>query len=128
MDAGTAFLLKDKAVDGHLWVILSDPKIDPTRVLFVSLTTYADYKEDVCLIQVGEHPWVRHLTCVAYDFAKITTVENLLALKDKGFLELQPPMSTDLLKRIRQSAMASTRLAIDYYTILEDHGLLEFDD
>jgi hypothetical protein len=128
MDAGATFLLKDKSVDDHLWVIISDPRTDPKNVLFVSLTTYADYKEDVCLIQVGDHPWVRHLTCVAYDFAKVTTFDALYALKDKGLLELQPPVSEALLKRIRQAAMASTRLKIDYYSILEDQDLLEFDD
>jgi hypothetical protein len=128
LDAGTTFVLKDKAVDGHLWVIVSDPGLDAAKVLFVSLTTYTDYKEDVCLVRVGDHPWVRHLSCIAYDFAKVTTLDKLNALKDKGHLELQPPVSAELLKRIRQAAMASTRLAIDYYSILEDQGLLEFDD
>lgn len=128
MDAGTTFLLKDKSVDNHLWVIISDPTIDAARILLVSATTYEDYKESVCLLQVGDHGWGRHPSCIAYDFARVTTLSNLHTLKDAGLLELQPPVSADLLKRIRQAAMASTRLKIDYNSLFEDQGLLDFGD
>jgi len=44
---GDTFTLKDKAVDSHLWVIVSDPAIDGERVLFVSMTSYDVTNEKV---------------------------------------------------------------------------------
>jgi hypothetical protein len=47
--AGDTFFLSGVA-DRQLWVILSDPEIDPGRVVFVSLTSHDVTKEDVCMI------------------------------------------------------------------------------
>jgi hypothetical protein len=73
MDAGDSFLLVNQKLDDHLWVIVSDPKKDSTKVLIVSLTTAAPHKESVCLIHTGEHSWVTHESCVAYNYAQIVT-------------------------------------------------------
>jgi hypothetical protein len=62
MDAGYCFLLSD--IDDHLWIIISNPKLDPDHVLIVNLTTVASYKETVCVLSVGDHPWIRHDSCV----------------------------------------------------------------
>jgi hypothetical protein len=82
--AGDTFTLKDKAVDSHLWVIVSDPAIDAERVLFVSMTSYDVTKEKVCLLDIGDHPFIKHKTCIAYDFAKVVPLTALLALRDRG--------------------------------------------
>ena len=88
MKAGDTFTLKDKAVDSHLWVILSDPAIDEDRVLFVSMTSYDITKENVCLLDVGDHPSIKHKTCIAYDFAKAAPLKNLISLRDQGLLSM----------------------------------------
>ncbi len=31
------------------------------------MTTYEDYKEDACLLDVGDHPNISHKSCVAYN-------------------------------------------------------------
>lgn len=80
-------------------MIVSDPEIDPRRVLLLSLTTYRDGKEDVCLIERGQHPFVRHTTCVAYDIAKVVTLDQLTAFRDSGQLEIQAPANEELLAR-----------------------------
>jgi hypothetical protein len=83
--AGDTFTLKDKAVESHLWVIVSDPAVDAERVLFVSMTSYDVTKEKVCLLDAGDHPFIKHRTCIAYDFAKVAPLKALLALRDQGF-------------------------------------------
>ncbi len=70
MQAGDTFYLQHQAADGHLWVIISDPEQNPARVLFVSMTSYDIDKEDVCLIQAGEHPRVTHKTCINYQLTR----------------------------------------------------------
>jgi hypothetical protein len=66
MDAGDTFFLHGAAADGHLWVIISDPTNHPDRVLFVSMTSHDVTKEEVCIINNGEHQFVKHKTCISY--------------------------------------------------------------
>jgi hypothetical protein len=43
MKAGDSFFIRDRSVDSHLWVIVSNPEIDPAKVVMVSITTYESY-------------------------------------------------------------------------------------
>jgi hypothetical protein len=125
MEAGDTFLLVNKQLDDHLWVILSDPKKDTEQILIVSLTTAAPHKEAVCLLQAGEHPWVTHETCVAYNTARLVTLANLHGWKDGGHLNTQTPLSSALLKRIRDRASDSVDLALRFADLLTEQGLLD---
>jgi hypothetical protein len=125
MMAGEAFVLKDRGVDDHLWVVLSDPAKDPEHVLIVSLTTLAPHKEQLCLVQGGDHPWVRHLSCVAYDFAKIVRDADLNQLKHTGRFDMQPPVSAALLERIRAGVANSTEIKMECADLLIQQGLLD---
>ena len=66
MNAGDTFFLKGGAADRHLRVIISDPDINPDRVIFVSVTSFDVTKEEACLLHVGDHPFVKHKSCIAY--------------------------------------------------------------
>jgi hypothetical protein len=76
VNAGDAFYIRDRSVDTHLWVVISDPLKDPNRVVLVSVTTFETYKEGVCLVRPGDHPRITHESCVAYQEARMTTLEN----------------------------------------------------
>jgi len=125
VQAGDTFLLKDKAVDDHLWIIVSDPSVDDQKVLFVSMTTYGPSKEAVCLLNPGDHPFVRHQTCIAYDFARATSLQKLTALKDAGLLEMSTPVAAGLLIRIRRGLSLSKRIRSDHLELMLDQGLLD---
>src|SRR5690242_17903142 len=107
MKAGDTFFLAGGAADRHLRVIISDPGIDPERVLFVSMTSYDITKEDVCLLEVGDHPFVKHRTCIAYGDAKEAPLEALIQLRDAGHLRPSEPVSPELLERIRRGISLS---------------------
>jgi hypothetical protein len=92
MTTGDTFFIKDRSVDTHLWVIISDTDKDPDRVVMVSLTTYESYKEDACLLDVGDHPRIVHKSCAFYKEARMTTLANLHLLQDRGALSLQAPV------------------------------------
>lgn len=77
MNGGDTFTYVDTSVDQHLWFIVSDPLLDDKKVVVVDLTTVGRFKETTCLINRGEHPFVKHQTCVAYKYAKIVTLEWL---------------------------------------------------
>ncbi len=124
MKAGDTFRSVNSAVDIHLWVIISDPRQDASQVLIVSLTTYEAKKESVCLLDVGDHPFVRHKTCVAYNLAKAPSLAQLEQARDAGHLIQDNPISASILLRIREGAALSKKLAVNYYVILEDQGLV----
>ena len=123
MDAGTTFLLS--AVDIHLWIIISDPNLDAENVLIVNLTTLAPRKEQSCVLKVGDHPWIRHDTCVNYGDSQVTTLDKLVAAQNANALMIQSPASPDVLKRIHEGAMNSTKMPLDHAEILISQGLVQ---
>ncbi|MFO0807516.1 MAG: hypothetical protein U0746_02740 [Gemmataceae bacterium] len=125
MRAGDTFLASNPALENHLWVVISNPDADPDRVLCVSLTTAAAHKEDACLVQPGEHPWVTHLTCVAYDKAKAVRLDDLFRLKDSGTIVKKDPVSPELLQRIREKSLDSIDLPMEFADLLADQGLID---
>ena len=123
MEAGDTFIRGD--ADKHLWVILSDPKVDREKVLLVNLTTLDARKEKACILQPGDHPWITHDTCVNYGDSVVTTLANLNAAKDGGAIKMHPRVSPIVLKKIRDSALESERMSMENADILTDQGLVD---
>jgi len=119
---GDTFLLAQ--ADIHLWVVLSDPDKDPDRIVLVSLTTLTPDKEPACLLVRGEHPWVKHDTCVFYQGARLAALKELYKLKDAGLLKPQEPLSEHVLLRIQKNGGDSTWDDV-YADILIEQGLLD---
>ncbi len=94
--------------------MISDPSIDPERVLIVSLTTYKPYKEGACILRKGDHAFIRHDTCVAYDLAKVVTVAQLETLEKSGMLIPHDPVSSDVPDRFRAAIWDSKRIAQEH--------------
>ena len=130
MEAGmTFFLVEDhETVDSHLWVVLSDPHRFPDQVVIVSVTTLKDYKDQACTLKRGVHPCITHASCIAYNMAKVVTLEKLLQCKDAGLIVPQEPVSPALLERIRNRAGDSTLMAPDVADILIEQGIINLDD
>jgi hypothetical protein len=123
--AGDTFYLPDKSADGHLWIVVSDPEKDPSRILIASMTSYDADKEDVCLIHPGEHPRVKHKTCICYRPMRQTTLETLDRLRQSGILDMQAPVDQEILQRIRRGAALSRVIDFEHVEILDDQGLLD---
>jgi hypothetical protein len=126
MRAGDTFRLVGS--DVHLWMILSDPEIDPARVLLVNFTTWRSYHDQACVLEGGEHPFVHHRTCVNYRDARLHSMAQLEALQQDGLIEPHERLTSELLRLIRNRAGDSHLIALEHYQLLEDQGLIEFDD
>ena len=61
MNAGDTFFVQQvgKLYDSHLWMVLSDPALNINQVLIVSLTTRGRDDDSACILNVGDHPFVR---------------------------------------------------------------------
>src|SRR5262249_45097975 len=125
MKAGDTFFLAGAAADRHLRVIISDPEIDPNRVLFVTMTSFDVTKEDVCLLDIGDHPFVQHKTCIAYADAREASLEALVKLRDVGHLRTAEPVSSEVLERIRRGVSLSRWVKLKYLELMLDQRLLD---
>jgi hypothetical protein len=125
VNAGDTFFLTDRSVDEHLWVIISDPALDAERVLFVSMTTYRPPREPACMLHVGDHALISHASCIAYEFARVTSNQQLEDFRAHGHLEMKEPVSPEILSRIRRGVSLSKRIPVAYLELMLEQNLLD---
>lgn len=107
----------------HLFVVISDPRQDDSRVVLVPLMTIDgdDETQDLsCCLKVGDHPFVQHPTYVNFRCAARPSAETILERAKRG-----KPVSTELLVRIREAAGKSDFLPLECRDILERQGLVD---
>ena len=104
--------------------MISDPAVDPEKILIVNFTTSRADSDKACILQAGEHPFVHHETCVNYAGAKVVSKANLELLVHKGLMVTHGSVSAAILKRIREGAANSTRMSLDHADILINQGLI----
>ncbi|MBX9678955.1 MAG: hypothetical protein K2X38_09325 [Gemmataceae bacterium] len=123
MKHGDTFIRKDR--DKHLWIVLSDPLLDPDKVLLVNVTTINGTKETACVLDVGDHPWIAYTSCVHYLKSEVTSHDLLCAAKDGGAFLLQEPLAPSVLRRVLDGAAESIYLSLDRADILINQGLID---
>ena len=96
----------------HLWAVLTEPCGDPPEVVIVSFTTLRAHSDTTVILNVGDHPFIRHPTTVRYSDAKVISVASLNAALASGRATLMADLDAGLLRRIQQGLMASP------YTVL----------
>jgi hypothetical protein len=126
MRAGDTYIRAGKHIstDPHLWVVISDPSKDRSKVVAVNLTSQRTDKEQTCVIQPGEHPFVTHETVVMYAGARVVSESMILSAKQAGMFDFPSPVSPTLLSRIRDGAEKSRRLPTAARRVLIDQGLI----
>ncbi|MBN1809990.1 MAG: hypothetical protein JW909_13055 [Planctomycetes bacterium] len=113
MNPGDAFRFTRGKGDDHLWLILTDPARDSDcRTVIVNITTYRAEKDHSCLLDVGDHPFIRHRTCIAYDYARIIKANRLEKLETDGIIHFEQPFSADVLRRIMAGAVSTRKMPI----------------
>lgn len=120
MDAGETF----RYGRGHLFIVLSDPHIDPENVVIVNMTTDREIDQS-CVLLPGDHPFVTHRTSIRYDKARIEAARVLEKLISSGNITRQEPLFGDVLERVRQGAAISDNIPFGCKQILIDQGLIE---
>lgn len=126
MEIGDALLLEDRSIDAHLWIVISDPAIDPEQVVIVNLTSHDDPSKDAsCVLQTGDHPWITHATCVRYKDARIVRESQLDELVKKKSLIPQEPVSDEVLTKIFRGVELTELMSLKCRKILQSQGLIQ---
>lgn len=108
----------------HLYVVCSDPAVDSTQVVLVSFTTFKPKEETCCTVQAGEHPFIKHRSCIRYKDARLTTVEGLIKLLELSLMDRRESVSAELLLRIRAGASQSDYLSEECRRVLQNQHLI----
>jgi hypothetical protein len=107
--AGDTFLFPlDGSEIAHLWVVATAPD-GRGEFAVVSLTSLAGAKDRTVVLQQGEHPFLRHPTCVHYGAAELTSVEKLQENLDCGLAKMRERLRPDVLELVVDGFAASNR-------------------
>jgi hypothetical protein len=94
----------------HLMVCLG---IDPEKdtALIVPIVTRRDNSDLSCVLNVGDHPFIKQESCAAYDFMQVISLSNINHEIVKGRIKLRPAVSTDILVRLQCGFVLSDETA-----------------
>lgn len=86
----------------------------------VNFTTYEKGKDSSCILNNGEHPFIKCPTCINYrDIInpKIESIESLFDISS-DLIEKKECVSKSVLEKIKKGALNSPFLPKKYYDIL----------
>ena len=112
-------------IPSHLWVVLSDPAIDPDNVVIVNLTDSNSHHDHSCLLNASDHSGVfTKPSCIAYQFAKVTSVAVVTQALKQGLLRAKKPVPTAAFQKIINGAQETDELRNAPREILREQLLI----
>jgi len=124
---GDTFLNKSsQGLLPHLWVVISKRTHSLEEVVIVNLTSCRDsgYVDQSCLLNKGDHPFIKHETYVNYRDARIPRICNLEKAEATGLLIRREPVDEVLLTKILEGAKTTPFLKFKIRKILEDQDFI----
>jgi hypothetical protein len=107
MDCGDAFMIEDEeGGKEHLHVLLTKPASEG-EVVTACISTRRSRSETLVCLEVGDHPFIKHPSIVAYRFAAIRRCSDIEAAIVRGDARLQPKASDALVKRMQDGLVDS---------------------
>lgn len=88
----------------------------------VNISSYYDGSDDTCLLNVGDHPFIRHCSYVFYADAKIYKATSIQNGFDQGILQPQPDLADDVFARVTAGITVSPdtpQNVVRYFTRLQ---------
>jgi len=114
-------------LDSHLWIIVSDPVEYPDQVFGLNVTTWCDgHSDNACILDVGDHPWIRRKSCIYYETPKIFINKQLDLLESKRLLTLHERLTESVFNRVLQGCMESRHLETGWVDMLVHQGVISY--
>jgi hypothetical protein len=102
----------------HLWVVINEPQAHHGTALIVNVSTLRTGAETTCLLNGGEHPFIKHASYVRYSCARGAPAGDIAKALKTGKLKPHQAVSPTLLAKLRAGATASTMLATGLKALL----------
>ncbi len=123
MKAGDTFFLKSKSVEGgHPKIIVS--AAHDGMIAFVSITEWADNKDQSCILKAGSESIIKKDSVVSYRDANLVSVEKLTELLDSGELIGGTAVSQETLDRILAGCGVTRFIPEKVLMFLDELGLI----
>ncbi len=110
---GDTFFIESGNVGEHLFVIalpFADVAGHPKQsTVLLSVCTTVAKCDRTCILSVGDHPFIRHESYVAYNHARLYTHQELIDREQKGVFRKGDPIERMILKRIVDGLRNSLR-------------------
>ena len=111
ISVGDTFFADFPKEDPHLFFIVLDIcKTKPHLFICSMLSSWKDkspYCDNSCILDKGDHPFIRHKSYIAYRETLILTHEELLRLIQIGKFTIDKPATPELIRKIKNSALKS---------------------
>lgn len=108
LNCGDTFYAGDTEDDEpHLWIIISPPTDD--KVVIVSVTTRRLRSETLVCLKVGDHPFIKHESVIAFTYSQIRCLADINSAIQNGNAKQREAVAPELLKRIRMGLVESDR-------------------
>ncbi|MDP2328905.1 MAG: hypothetical protein Q8M79_12580, partial [Dehalococcoidia bacterium] len=104
MNVGDTFIPVSLARGDHLHVVISSPTAGGL-VAVVNLTSARWDSDTCCVLQPGDHPWVRHDTVALYSHSTLIAVPDLETGIARSVLRAHDPMGLAPLRRLQDGAL-----------------------
>ena len=126
MEIGDCFVNKSTArLPSHLWIVISDPNCDAENVLIVNVTDIKNHYDHSCILTMPDHSWLAKDSCVAYQWAKNTSLAELNMAQSLGLISMKEPLAADVLQRILTGAHISDELRGAHRELLRSQSLID---
>ncbi|MEW9857854.1 hypothetical protein [Pseudomonas putida] len=105
----------------HLYILLNDPSGKDKLVLMVSISTVhpEKYHDPTCILEPGDHSFIRSKSYVMYSMARIESVKTLENGVAQNLLIPKEPMAAEVFTRICQGVLDSKRTPIELKRFFE---------
>lgn len=117
---GSSFIL-----NGHLWVIITEPFGSPEQVIIVNLTTKRSHSDTTVILSPGDHSFIKHETVINYNDARIKNSDDIKLRVHERFFEPRESFRDGVILVIQQGLIDSPRTPRDIKKIFIDSGQAE---
>ena len=96
----------------HLCVTLTEPaRAEGRIVLFVPIVTLRSGADTTCVLNVGDHPFIRHASRVDYGRMDQRPEAQLVRMLRDGVLQEREPLARNVLERVLEGVFKSPHAA-----------------
>lgn len=93
----------------HLWVAVTDPDPQTGEVVIANITTQAPGRDQTCILNPGDHPFLKHESVMNYAEAMIPTEESVERAARGRVVQWDVPLAPAVLSRVQLGCIASNQ-------------------
>lgn len=116
LNIGDAFLLSTPPNDKHLFVVIAPTQNG--KYLCANVTSKRNNSDTSCILQQGDHPFIRHDSVINYKKAREVDPAVIQNQISRGNCIQYQSVSSPVLNRIQQGGIISRRLKKEYKNYL----------